>query len=860
MKTSSRLSALVAVMLLASGSMMAQQISLDEAMATARTILSASPNGKAKAMAKSQLSLAYQSVENGNTHYYVFNAPSQDGGFVIVGGDMAAQKILGFSEKGTFQYDQLPPNMKWWLSQYDEQIGNTIRLVKEGKIELTDEAAVPAKNMRKAGAKTNVPNFVTTEWNQNEPYNSLLPSLGPGYTGNSALATGCVATAGAQVMKYYNYPSTGTGSNSYDISWAAPVGTKTFEANFGGTNYAWSAMQDNYATSYSGTTAEKAVATLMYHVGVACNMDYGQIGGAGSGSNDSKLGIGMIKYFKYDAGMRNSQRHGYTDAEWEDMLYAEMVARRPVVYSGATVSNEGHTFVISGFSKDAPYSDGQGGFYVNWGWGGNHNGYFPITGTVGGIKALTPDGTGIGGGAAGSTYSYRQSMLYGIRPDAGNRTAIKMYCTEYYAPSTNVYVGSKASIERIDGPNTGFYSETLVDGMQITVGVKLVSTSTEEATYIEDVGRNKTFTESEGIGNINFNVPASLVGTYKVYPAYKDENGDWQVMEYPVATQEVPVITVSEPASLFLTERADFGNGGYTIYDGTDAESANITLKLKNNSGAPIDNHEILIWIYPAGTGTLSSITYFEQKVSLAVGESKTVTYNKGDIFKKTAVSVGNKYQFLVEDYTTDFKLQSLTPFYLTTKATINYELTSAGWGTICLPFDAEIPSGMKVYSALSHTGSALDLTEETEIKMNTPYIVSGTPATYQFVGPNTPADDYTRGLLTGTTKSGASIPAESYILQDQSGNGLGFYKTGGIRTAQQYRAYLSKTAGSASIEAFFLPDENGDDPSAISNVGNETVAPVSIHTLGGAQVNTLQKGINIVRMSDGSVKKVLVK
>lgn len=741
--------------------------------------------------------------------------------------------------------------MKWWLSQYDEQIGTTIRLVKEGKMVLENENE--AKARRTVSAKSNVDNFVETKWDQSAPYNSLLPSLGSGYTGNYALATGCVATAGAQAMKYYNYPSSGVGSHSYIQTWSETV---NFTADFENTNYAWDKMQNTYTSTYSGTDAENAVATLMYHVGVACDMEYGQIISGGSSSNEVKLGMGMINYFKYDAGMRVSHRLGYTDQDWEDLLYAEMAAKRPVVYSGFTSSGSGHTFVISGFSKDAPYSDAQGGFYVNWGWGGSYNGTFPITGTVSGKKALTPNGTGIGGGGMEDSYTSNQSMLHYIRPDRGGKLAINMHCTEYYVEKENVDAASQTYIATSSEKNKGFFSQTLGTAT-ITLGVKLESTSTGESVYAE--GATYSIAPNGGYTLISYIVPSSLSGTYKVYPAYKDENGDWQTMEYLVS-QTIPTINVTEPASLYLTETATFGNDGYTIYDGTNAESANITLKLKNNSGSDINNKDILIWIFPENGG--NSVTCFvKQGVSVQKGKSLALTLNKGDIAVPSALSIGTKYTIRVVNYTDNATLQDEFISYFTpvNKATISYPLTSAGWGTICLPFNAEIPEGLQIYSVMDNVGSTLTLTEESEIKMNTPYLVSGTPATYTFVGPSTPVGDYTRGLLAGTTATDSNIPAESYILQNQSTYGLGFYKTTDDRSARQYRAYLTKAAG-ASMSTFLFPDMEKGGQTAIDCLTHEDATPVAIYTLGGVQVRSLQKGVNIIRMSDNSVKKVLVK
>ncbi|MDR2684515.1 MAG: thiol protease/hemagglutinin PrtT [Prevotellaceae bacterium] len=328
------------------------------------------------------LTLAYscRNIENfssENPFFYVFN--QGNGGFIIVSGDDRTREILGYSDSSIFNDSNIPANMRWFLSMYAGEIAA-----------LTDDY-VPAPNSTPDRAPANttaIAPLLTTQWNQDAPYYNLCP-IDADY--NQRSYTGCVATAIAQIMKYHNYPATGTGTHSYTL----PNVTGAIFADFGATTYDWTNMK-NTASQYTTQAQRNAVATLMYHCGVASEMRYSA---AGSGAYSLSAMFGMINHFGYDVGMDLKYRDSYNQTQWNNFVKAELDAFRPVYYAGDD-GEVGHAFVCDGYNSSNQ-------FHINWGWGGAYDGYFSLS-------ALDPEGQGIGGGSSG--YNYGQEIITGIRP------------------------------------------------------------------------------------------------------------------------------------------------------------------------------------------------------------------------------------------------------------------------------------------------------------------------------------------------------------------------------------------------------------------------------------------------------------
>lgn len=371
-------------LLLAGIGLQAQEIGVDEALCIARDFTRRAVTGRMMRTQEKDAELRLAYIEHGaggRNCYYVFNRGVADG-YVIVAADERASDVLGYADTGAFDFDNMPSSMKWWLGEYEREIEA-----------LSDDVTVGGgtADARVAQVGEVAPLLGNLAWNQREPYNNLCPML----DATDRCVTGCVATAMAQVMYYHKWPAVGTGSHSYDCQINGV--SETLSADFGATTYEWDLMQ----TAYDGDeTAEQelAVATLMYHCGVALEMDYGPESGAQS------VGISksLYNYFGYDAGMRYRLRDNYTSAEWEQMIRRELDNGRPLEYSGYSTTS-GHSFVCDGY-------DSEGYFHFNWGWGGKSNGYFRLS-------ALEPGSLGTGGGAG--AYNFNQSINIGIQPDAG---------------------------------------------------------------------------------------------------------------------------------------------------------------------------------------------------------------------------------------------------------------------------------------------------------------------------------------------------------------------------------------------------------------------------------------------------------
>lgn len=325
---------------------------------------------------------------------YVFTA--QEGGFVIVAADDCVRPILAYSFNEPFP-ERPHASLRYWLRGYDEQITAAV------ETGYTPAATVTAQwdNLLTATPAAtpvmlqNIPQMVNVRWDQGDPYNSLCPYDS---SGGFRTVVGCVATAMAMIMKYWEYPTFGRGSYSY-----YDYGLGTISADFGQTTYLWSAMP-TFIDRLSSNTAKRSVATISYHCGVATEMSYGSSSGAWVLAYDTVTPCAhnaFVKYFKYSPELQSHSRYNFTDEQWQAMVDTEMVARRPMLYVGYD-NDGGHAFILDG-------SDLQERYHFNWGWSGYGDGFYTLSNLAPGVNY------GIGGNAT-YTFNQHQGALFGIRP------------------------------------------------------------------------------------------------------------------------------------------------------------------------------------------------------------------------------------------------------------------------------------------------------------------------------------------------------------------------------------------------------------------------------------------------------------
>lgn len=332
-------------------------------------------------------------------YYYVFSA-GDDRGYTIVSGDDRLPAIVGYTESGAYEIDKLPANFVSFMQAYE----NFIDSATDQQI----EEVTAWKAQRTAHAP--VSPFLTSKWNQTEPYNNQCPDYYYYGSGNKLQkdksVTGCVATAIAQILHYYQCPDQLKATiPAYGIKLSVngyPNDIQMPEVK-AGEGYDWANMLPDYTTGATAVQKE-AVAKLMLHVGCAVKMSYGP------SSSASATAETLTKYFGMDPELtRQLNRRDYQISVWDGMLYEELTAGRPVYYDGQSTGG-GHAFVIHG------YSDGL--YYVNWGWGGLADGYFDIT-------LLNPHNTsGAGASSSADGYSMENSMIIGIQPDNGVKDEI----------------------------------------------------------------------------------------------------------------------------------------------------------------------------------------------------------------------------------------------------------------------------------------------------------------------------------------------------------------------------------------------------------------------------------------------------
>lgn len=297
--------------------------------------------------------------------YYVFN--NDAGGFVIIAGDDAVTPVLGYTSTGSFDAENLPDGLKDLLKSYERQIAAL------GDSYVANQTATRA-------AFTGEKLLNTAKWNQSNPFNKYTPNN---------YVTGCVATAGAIVMKHHGYPAKGTGSHSY--TWNGQDLTANFEHD-----YDWANMPTKYTVG--NDEAFDGVARLMSDLGVAVEMKYAK---GGSGASMEDLLTALKKYFGYSKYARLLAIADLGAEVWNDRLRAEIDANRPILYSAVDSNKGGHSFVIDGYKDES--------FSVNWGWGGYCDGFYRI-------GALNPE---TGGKPLGDQYNLSQSAVFSLQPSDG---------------------------------------------------------------------------------------------------------------------------------------------------------------------------------------------------------------------------------------------------------------------------------------------------------------------------------------------------------------------------------------------------------------------------------------------------------
>ena len=351
-------------------------------------------DGTLRAPISGQMKLAHAEMNSkmlDRAVYYIFNSSN---GYVIVSGDDRAEEILGYGD-APLNINNIPCNMKAWLSNYKEQIEY---------LQAHEGLQVETPSMMAPARIASVAPLLTALWDQEAPYwNQCI------INGNQCL-TGCPATSAAMVFYYWKYPDFETpevpgyrcelstsywgGASYVNVAALPPV---TFD---------WDNMKDSYSGNY--TTAQgTAVATLMRYIGQAEHMAYGTSAAGGSGVDADSVSLiaDAFKFFGYDEETvqvvkKTSAYSGgttlYTDAEWAELIQTELAEDRPIVFCAIAggMFGGGHAFNVDGY--DATTNK----YHINFGWSGSSNNYYALNAFNG----------------SGSTFNQYQQMVIGVQP------------------------------------------------------------------------------------------------------------------------------------------------------------------------------------------------------------------------------------------------------------------------------------------------------------------------------------------------------------------------------------------------------------------------------------------------------------
>ncbi len=353
--------------------------------------LNSSVKASTKFKTKSDLRLVHTAfTQEGAPAVYVFNNDASDNGYLLLSADDSALPLLGYSDKGSFSADEMPPQMEWWLEEYGRQIQYAASRADESV-----DAPLPTPK-REA-----IEPLIKSQWDQGAPYNGKTPTYGLEHTW-----TGCAATSMAQVINYWEYPKRGKG----EIQYTSQLLQKRLTLNFANQRFDYDKMLDVYAPNCYTDEEGDAVATLMRACGYATRMNYST---DASATLAMYIGDALVKYFDYDPGIRYELRLYYSASEWEEMIYDNLKNVGPIVYGGNSMLGGGHSFVCDGY-------DGNGLFHFNWGWSGMSDGYFSL-------QAINPASLGTGGGTGGG-FNFAQDAVLGIRPPTGESATKQPKC------------------------------------------------------------------------------------------------------------------------------------------------------------------------------------------------------------------------------------------------------------------------------------------------------------------------------------------------------------------------------------------------------------------------------------------------
>ena len=497
------------------------------------------------------------------TMFYVFNVDNI--GYIIVSGDDTVIPILAYSDSGNFNIGNIPPALNEWIVGYKKEMISILNQNVKATNEIDKLWSI--QNTKKSSNTALTTNFVLpliqTNWGQGQYYNNTCPT---------GTLTGCVATAMAQIMKKWNYPSTGSGFHSYTHSVFG-----TLNSNFATWAYQWSSMPPQLNSS-STTTQIDEVSHLMRDCGISVEMDYSDTSSGSqviihSPNPQANAEYALKTYFDYDSSIHsinkyNNSLDNYPDSEWKVILKAELDAGRPILYAGTGIPDppttpptpaSGHAFVCDGY-------DANDFFHFNWGWDGlasTANDYFNI-------GALNPN-------TNGTIYHWNDNnqILIGIKPSTSVESNNLVLNSSVTPSLTTINYGNAFSVSTnvINIGTTNFSGDymmgvfdsnyNLIDTVQTKINYSLSAGNTYASNLI--------FSTS-GLLSV-------LPGTYYLGFYYRTTSGNWKLIQNSGSYTNFTQINIINYNDIELYSAINVSPSSTTV---TQGQSASFNVNVKN--------------------------------------------------------------------------------------------------------------------------------------------------------------------------------------------------------------------------------------------------------------------------------------
>lgn len=488
---------------------MAERIDVATARRIAENVAASNTGGLRSA---SELSLIYAAAPgqeknalrstgtvDGATDYFVFNIGANKG-FVIVSGDDRVRPVLGYSDEGNIDFDNLPDNLRAHLAYFQSQISwvENKAVNQSPEIALEWSRYLSGTTLRSGNEKV----IETANWGQYAPYNAMCPLI----NGKRAV-TGCGATATAIIMRYHQWPlQAQNGVSSH------PLMSKHMEWQCESLDYSsgynWSNEAMPLNVMNNSNTPE--IAKLMWHVGANVKMLYTD---KESYSYLEDIVSALQNVFDYSLAVRALQREYYSDSEWENMLIKEINEDRPVIYRGGNIDNTiGHIFVCDGYNSNHF-------FRINWGWNNQYNGYFTLS-------ALGNKNTG--------EYFYGHWMIVGAKKDDGEQPIYELhYSAEPMCSVTPLPLNTPFNVQFYlynsgSGTDCFYLNAAIYDLETGTLGNPLLKKSNSTS----DLKPNWGWWQGTPFTLSNISLPIGLKSSERLVVIYSRQGNDsWEILK-----------------------------------------------------------------------------------------------------------------------------------------------------------------------------------------------------------------------------------------------------------------------------------------------------------------------------------------